>query len=184
LERELRGIPGLSNITSTASLERPEIVVRPRLLLAAEQGVSTAAISDTVRFATTGDLDTQLPRLNLDNRQIYIRVRLADDVRQDVAALSNLRVRGNHGLVPLAQVASLELQGGPAQIARYDRRRQVTVEAELGGKPLGDAMKAAMALPAIVNLPASVQIVESFDAELMAELATSFALALVVGVLS
>lgn len=184
LERELRGIPGLSNITSTASLERPEIVVRPRLLLAAEQGVSTAAISETVRFATTGDLDTQLPKLNLDNRQIYIRVRLPDDVRQDVAALSNLRIRSNHGLIPLAQVASFELQASPAQIARYDRRRQVTVEAELGGKPLGDALKAAAALPSIVHLPSSVQIVESFDAELMAELGSGFGLALVVGVLS
>jgi multidrug efflux pump subunit AcrB len=184
LERELRGIPGLSNITSTASVERPEIVVRPHLTLAAEQGITTAAIGETVRFATAGDLDTELPRLDLDQRQIYIRVRLPENVRQDPAALGNLRLRGNQGLIPLEHVAKLELQGGPAQIARYDRRRQVTVEAELGSLPLGDTLNSALALPSIVNLPSSVQIVESFDAELMAELGTAFGLALLVGVLS
>jgi multidrug efflux pump subunit AcrB len=184
LKREMRGVRGLSNITSTASLERPEIVVRPHLALATEQGISTAAIGETVRFATSGDLDTELPRLDLDNRQIYIRVRFPEDVRQDPAALGNLRIRGNQGLVPLEYVASLELQGGPAQIARYDRRRQVTVEAELGGMPLGDALTSALALPSIVNLPSTVRVVESFDAELMADLNTGFGLALIVGVLS
>jgi multidrug efflux pump subunit AcrB len=184
VKRELRGIRGLANITSTASLERPEIVVRPRLALATEQGINTAAIGETVRFATTGDLDTQLPRLDLDRRQIYIRVRLPESVRQDPAALGNLRIRGNQGLIPLEHLANLELEAGPAEIARYDRRRQVTVEAELGSLPAGDALQAALALPSIVNLPASVQLLDSFDTELMTEFGTAFALALVVGVFS
>jgi multidrug efflux pump subunit AcrB len=184
LKRELREIRGLSNITSSASLERPEIIVRPHLLLAAEQGISTAAIGETVRFATTGDLHSELPRLDLDERQINIRVRLPENVRRDPAAVGNLRVRGNQGLVPLEHLASLELQGGPAEITRYDRRRQVTVEAELGGMPLGDALNSAMALPSIVNLPSSIQIVESFEVELMTEFGTAFGLALLAGVLS
>jgi multidrug efflux pump subunit AcrB len=45
LERELRSV-GLSNVNSTASLERPEIVVRPDVRRAAERGVTTAAIGD------------------------------------------------------------------------------------------------------------------------------------------
>ncbi len=184
LERELRGIAGLSNITSTASLERPEIVVHPHLTLATEQGISTAAIGETVRFATTGDLDTELPRLDLDQRQIYIRVRLPDAVRQDAAALGNLRIRGNAGLVPLAQVADLELQAGPAQIARMTAGARSPLKPELGGMALGDALNAALALPAIANRPSSVQVVESFDAELMAELSSGFGLALVTGIIS
>lgn len=61
LERQLRGVPGLANITSTASLERPEIVVRPNAQRAAEQGVTTAAIGETVRIATNGDFDPRSP---------------------------------------------------------------------------------------------------------------------------
>jgi multidrug efflux pump subunit AcrB len=184
LERELRGIEGLSNIRSTASLDRPEIVVRPYLNLATEQGISTAAIAETVRFATAGDLDTELPRLDLDNRQIYIRVRLPEEVQQDPAALGNLRIRGNQGLIPLEHLADLQVQAGPARIERYDRSRQVTVEAELGGTALGDALNAALELPSIKALPSSVRMVEAGDAELMAELAGGFGMALLVGMVS
>ena len=148
------------------------------------QRISTAAIGETVRIATAGDLDTELPRLDLDQRQVYIRAQLPQDVRQDPAALGNLRIRGNQGLVPLEQVADLELWSGPAQIARYDRRRQITFEAELGDMPLGTALNAALALPAIMNLPSSVQIVESFEAELQADFGTAFVLALLAGVIS
>jgi len=109
---------------------------------------------------------------------------LPESVRQDPAALGNLRMRGNQGLIPLEHVADLALAAGPAEIARYDRRRQVTVEAELGSRPLGDALNEASALPSMVHLPSSVQLVESFEAELMKEFGTAFALALVVGMFS
>ena len=48
LERQLRGVGRLSNVTTTASLERPEIIVRPDLQRAAERGVTTAAIGTTM----------------------------------------------------------------------------------------------------------------------------------------
>ncbi|MBT3068834.1 efflux RND transporter permease subunit [Rhodoferax sp. U11-2br] len=182
LEAEIRGVPGLSNISSTASLERPEITVRPDLVHAAEQGVSTAAIGETVRIATAGDTDSQLTRLNLDNRQVYIRTRLTEAVQQDVEALGNLRVRGREGLVPISSLARLDVGSGPAQIERYDRRRYVTISAELGGTSLGDALANTQALPAVQAMPSSVHIVEADDAELMEELGLGFGLAILIGV--
>lgn len=182
LESELRGVPGLSNINSTASLERPEITVRPDLIRAAEQGVSTASIGETVRIATAGDTDSQLARLNLDNRQVYIRTQLSEVVQQDVEAMGNLRVRGREGLVPLASVAHINVTSGPAQIERYDRSRYVTITAELGGTPLGQALTDALALPAAQSMPSSVQIVQADDAETMEELAQGFGMAIIIGV--
>ncbi|HSI60724.1 MAG TPA: efflux RND transporter permease subunit [Ideonella sp.] len=183
LERGLRGVAGLANIRSTASLERPEIIVRPELQRAAERGVSTEAIGETVRVATRGDFDAQLAKLNLDNRQVNIRVSLPDAARQDLHTLAELRVHGRDGAVPLGSVASLSVASGPSQIERYDRRRYVTVNADLGGLPLGDAMAAARALPAVTALPSSVELVEAGDAELAAELASGFGIAIATGVL-
>ena len=60
VERELRTIPGIGNITSTASLVRPELVVRPDFARAADLGVTSAAIADTLRIATAGDYDQGL----------------------------------------------------------------------------------------------------------------------------
>ncbi|HWW25723.1 MAG TPA: efflux RND transporter permease subunit, partial [Caulobacter sp.] len=81
LEREMRTIPGLSNINSTASLEQQEIVIRPDPWRAAERGVTTEAVGEAVRIGTSGDFDAQVARLNLDNRQLFIRTRIADAAR-------------------------------------------------------------------------------------------------------
>ncbi len=183
LERELRGVGRLANISSTASLERPEIVIRPDAQRAAERGVTTASIGEVVRIATSGDFDAQVARLNLDNRQVYIRVRIADAARQNIDTLANMRVNGRYGLVPLASVANLAVESGPSQIDRYDRRRYVTVDADLGGMPLGSALSAAALLPAVQGMPSSVKVIQTGDAELAAELASGFGMAIVIGVL-
>jgi multidrug efflux pump subunit AcrB len=182
--RELGGVGSLSNISSTASLERPEIIVRPDLERAAERGVSAATIGSVVRIATSGDFDANVARLNLDNRQVYIRVRVADAARQDVNTLANLRITSRTGLVPLSSVASLSLESGPSEIDRYDRQRYVTVSADLGGMPLGLATNAAQNLAAIQSMPSSVKLIQSGDAETAQELMGGFGMAIIVGVVS
>lgn len=181
LERDLRSIGSLSNITSTASLERPEIVIRPDWQRAAQLGVTTELISETVRIATSGDFDAQLAKLNLDNRQVAIRVRMPDAARRDLEVLSNLRIKSAYGMLPLANVAELSVASGSAQVDRYDRRRYVTISAELGGQPLGQALDAAKALPAVVNMPSSVKLIETGDAEIMVEMASGFVWAMMTG---
>jgi multidrug efflux pump subunit AcrB len=182
--RELGGVSRLSNISSTASLERPEIIVRPDLERAAERGVSAATIGSVVRIATSGDFDANVARLNLDNRQVYIRVRVADAARQDVNTLANLRVTSRTGLVPLSSVASLSLESGPSEIDRYDRQRYVTISADLGGMPLGLALNAAQNLPSVQAMPSSVKLIQSGDAETAQELMGGFGMAIIVGVAS
>ena len=183
VEAELRDVKGLTGIASTASLERPEIIIRPDPERAAERGVTTEAIGDVVRVATRGDFDAQVARLNLDNRQVYIRARIPDAARQDIDTLGNMRVPGRDGSVPLASVASLTVQSGPAQIDRHDRLRNVTISADLGGTALGTAQAAVANLTSIKSLPSSVKVIEAGDAEIVAELGGGFAMALVVGVL-
>ncbi|MBA0263974.1 efflux RND transporter permease subunit [Stenotrophomonas maltophilia] len=183
VEAELRDVKGLTGIASTASLERPEIIIRPDPERAAERGVTTAAIGDVVRVATSGDFDAQVARLNLDNRQVYIRARIPDAARQDIDTIANMRVPGRDGSVPLGSVASLTVESGPAQIDRHDRLRNVTISADLGGTALGTAQAAAAKLPSIKSLPSSVKVIEAGDSEIVAELGGGFAMALVVGVL-
>jgi len=182
VERELRGVPGLSNITSTASLERPEITIRPDPARAAERGVTTEAIGEAVRVATSGDFDTRVARLNLDNRQIYIRARISDAARESIDTIANLRVMGRDGPVPLSSVASVTVESGPSQIDRFDRRRNVTLSADLGHTAFGTAQKAAAALPSIKAMPSSVHQIDGGSAEIAADLMSGFAMAIVIGV--
>ncbi len=183
VEQELRTIDGLGSIASSASLERPEITVRPDFARAADLGVTSAAIADTLRVATLGDYNAALPKLNLSQRQVPIVVRLNDSTRQDMAQLQRLMVPGARGPVMLGQVAELLPSSGLAVIDRYDRRRNIRFEVELSGKPLGDVTREVGRLPSIQNLPPGVEVVEVGDAEVMGELFASFGLAMMVGIL-
>ncbi|NBD21825.1 AcrB/AcrD/AcrF family protein [Aquabacterium fontiphilum] len=183
VERELRSLPGIGNVTSSLSLVRPELVVRPDPARAADLGVSTAAIAETLRIATQGDYDQSLPKLNLSQRQVPVLVRLPAEARTDPALLARLPVPGARGPVPLGNVATLSIDSGPAQIDRYDRQRNINFEIELNQQPLGDVERAAMALPSVRNLPPGVAVAALGDAEAMNELFASFGLAMLTGVL-
>ena len=183
VEKDIRTIAGLGNVASSASLVRPEIAVRPDFARAADMGVTSAAIGDTLRIATVGDYDAALPKLNLSQRQIPIVVMLDTAARTDLDLLGRLTVPGVKGPVMLSQVATLEVAGGPAVIDRYDRSRNITFEVELSGMPLGDVTAAVQNLGAIKNLPPGVKVVEVGDAEVMGELFASFGLAMLTGVL-
>jgi len=86
-------------------------------------------------------------------------------------------------LVPLSSIATISLESGPSQIDRFDRRRYITVSADLGGTALGAALSAAKALPAARDLPSAVRLIETGDAEIVAELASGFGAAIVTGIL-
>src|SRR5690606_26736358 len=117
-------------------------------------------IGEVLRIATSGDFDTNVARLNLDNRQVYIRLRLGDDLRKELDTIADMRLSGREGPIPLSSVASVSLSSGPSQIDRYDRRRYVTVQADLAGMPLGDALAAVAALPSVRGMPSNVELIE------------------------
>jgi multidrug efflux pump subunit AcrB len=186
VEKDLRTIPGLGSIASSAALVRPEIWIQPDLAKAADLGVSTQAIGDTLRIATLGDYDSALSKLNLAQRQVPIVVRLDETARNNLDTLRTLTVPSNNpnvGAVTLNQIATLGVNAGPAVIDRYDRSRNVNFEIELSGTPLGDVTAAVQKLPSIQNLPQGVKQQDIGDAEVMAELFASFGLAMLTGVL-
>jgi HAE1 family hydrophobic/amphiphilic exporter-1 len=184
LEREVRGIPGLSNVYSTVSLVRPEIIIRPKADKAALMGVSSQDISQAARVATLGDVDQLLPKFNLADRQIPIRVMLAENAREKLDVLSNLQVPTKTGVsVPLSAVADITFGAGPNQIDRLDRRRTSTVKADLGKLTLGEGSSKVHNLPAMKNLPAGVAEAFSGQIESLKELGMGFGIAIATGIL-
>jgi multidrug efflux pump subunit AcrB len=183
VEKDLRKIPGLGNISSSAALTRSEVAIRPDFAKAADMGVTSAAIAETLRIATVGDYESALAKLNLSQRQVPIVVKLATDARKDLDLLGRLMVPGVKGPVMLSQVATFEMSGGPAVVSRLNRVRNVNFEVELSGVPLGEVTAAVAKLPSIVNLPAGVQQLEIGDAEVQAEMVAGFSMAMLTGML-
>ena len=184
VEREIRALSGLGMITSSAALQKPEIVIRPLPERAAELGVTTETLSLVTRIATSGDVNTSLSKFNLDSRQIPILVRLNDDSRSDLERLQLLSVPGRNGAVPLMNIADVSLGAGPAQITRVGRSRNITLNVDLNGLALGDTLATIEALPSVTNLPDGVRLVPTGDARWIREIFGEFALAMAIGVFS
>lgn len=184
LERDMRHLPDLSSIASTAGQRQPEIMVTPDFAKAAQLGISVSAISDALTIGTVGDIEANLAKLTVGNRQIPIRVRLPVAQNTSIDLLKNLKlptVQG--GSAPLAAVADIAFGWGPTTIERHNRQRQISVSANLNNVALGVALEKVQALPAFKNLPADVNIQTAGDAEIMEELFSSFGQAIGAGLL-
>jgi multidrug efflux pump subunit AcrB len=184
LESQMRQIPGLVEVSSSASLVKPEILIKPDPQRAADLGVSVQAIARTASLATIGDTESNLAKFDLSDRQIPIRVQVSPEYRDNLELLKNLEIPSQRGtLVPLSAVADITLGSGPAQIERFDRARQVTIGANLEGISLGQALAAVRKLPAMNSLPPSVEEQPSGNAEIMQDIFGRFLGALSLAIL-
>ncbi|MEO7206897.1 MAG: efflux RND transporter permease subunit [Steroidobacteraceae bacterium] len=185
LLNEMRGLKEIRSPRINGDLPRPEIVVHPRLDLAAQLGVSVQSISETIRIATLGDLPQNGAKFALSDRTIPIRVSLPERSRRDLTTLENLPVPTSSGAsVPLKSVADLSFGQGPSTVRRYNQSRRLYIDADLApGVQLGTANEKVHALPTLKNLPQGVRLVETGDTEFMNELVSNFVIAVVAGVL-
>jgi len=183
VEHDLRSIRGIGAVTSSASLVRPELVIRPDFARAADLGVTSAAIAETLRVATLGDYENELAKLNLSDRQVPVMVRLSEPARQNLDTLKRLPVPGARGPVALENVATLEIGSGPTEITRLNRLRNVSFDVQLDGLPMSEVEQAVLALPSIRQLPLGIHLGVLGDAEAMEEMASGFAMAMLTGVL-
>ncbi|UHS62067.1 efflux RND transporter permease subunit [Agrobacterium vaccinii] len=185
LESLLRASPILVNVSSEGALPRPELQIRPRKDEIARLGITPQQISQTVRVATIGDIDAQLTKISLDDRQIPIRVQASLDVRRDLAAIRALKIKTATGAtVPLYSVADIDYSEGPSSIKRNDRNRVVSIGSDV---PFGTALDTSSAefkrIVAEAKLPASVRLAESGDAKVQGEMQRGFTNAMLLGLL-
>ncbi len=179
LEKQMREIPGLVEVSSSSSLVKPELVIVPDPARARDLGVSVRDIARTASLGLIGDIETNLPKFNLPDRQIPIRVQINPDQRSDINTLKNLRIPSQTGeLVPLSAVANIRLGSGPAEIQRFNRARQVKVDANLEDIALGDALAKVNALPMMNPLPDGISQQPDGNAKIMRDIFGRFGTAL------
>jgi multidrug efflux pump subunit AcrB len=185
IAEEMGTIPGLRAPRVAGDLAQPEITIRPRFDLAADLGVTTSALSQTVRIATLGDIEQNSAKFSLSDRQIPITVSLSENARRDLATLENLPVpTANGGSVPLKAVADIGFGSGPTTIQRTNQIRRIAVGADLApGVVSGDVWPKINLLPTVKKLPNGIQKLNLGDQKWQAELVYYFALALLAGVL-
>jgi multidrug efflux pump subunit AcrB len=182
---EMNGLKEIRAPRIEGNLQRPEIVLKPRLDLAAQMGVTTQALSTAIRIATLGEIDQNSAKFSLSDRQIPIRVGLNEDARQRLSTIRNLPVQTQSGgSVPLSVIAEIGFGAGPTQIDRNNQTRRLTIGADLApGLVSGQAMEKINQLPTLKNLPQGVSRLTLGSSKWEQEMLQNFMIAVVSGVL-
>ncbi len=185
LVEEMKSLKELRAPRIAADLQRPELIITPRLDLASQLGVTTVALSQAIRIATLGDIDQNSAKFSLSDRQIPIRVMLAKESRQNMANIRNLPVpTANGGSVPLERVAEITFGAGPTTIQRRNQNFRIFVGADFApGIVSSDADAKINNLPVMKNLPTGVSRAPFGSQEWEQEMQRDFGIALVSGTL-
>ena len=185
LVEQMKTVPELRAPRISADLQRPELIITPRSDLASQLGVSTVALSQTIRIATLGDIDQNSAKFSLSDRQIPIRVMLAKESRQDLDVIRNLPVPlASGGSVPLSRVADISFGAGPTSVQRRNQNFRIFIGADFApGIVSSDADKKINNLPIMKNLPTGVSRAPFGSQEWEQEMQRDFLVALISGTL-
>src|SRR5258705_8335028 len=184
IAKELEPSRGLRAPRVGSQLAQPEITTKPHFDLAADLGVTTAALSQTIRIATLGDIEQNSAKFSLSDRQVPIQVSLSENARRDIQTLENLPVpTSSRGSGPLRAVADIGFGSGPTTIQRSNQLRRLAVGADLApGVVEGDVWAHGKELPSYKNLPQGVQQMNLGNQKWQAGLLFNFSGALLAGV--
>lgn len=169
----------------SGDIKRPEIIIKPRMDIAADLGVTTVTLSQAVRVATLGDIDQNSAKFSLTDRQVPIRVSVDENSRRDISMIENMPVpTASGGSVPLKMVADISFGAGPTEIRRYNQVRRLVIGADLApGVVSSEATKKIDALPILTNLPDGVRKLDVGEAKWQKELIINFVIAVISGIL-
>jgi HAE1 family hydrophobic/amphiphilic exporter-1 len=184
LLKEMRSIKSISDPRPSPAAPGPELIITPRPEEAARLNVDSRTLANVLRIATIGEIDAGVAKFSDGEQRVPIRVRLAESMRDDLDSISSLRVPTRDGRsTPLASVADIRMQAGPGKIIRYDRERQISVEADLAvGSVIGTALRDVSDLPAMKKLPAGIHQANQGQTELIGDLVSGFILAVIAGI--
>ena len=135
--------PRFIDLNTSLDLSKPEYRVIINRDKAQNLGVKISKIASALRTMVGGEDDITKFK---DGDELYdVRVRVAEEYRDTKEAISALmvpgKINGEDHMFRLDAVAVVEEGTGPSQIDRFNRQRQVTVQANLNGIDMRSALQ-------------------------------------------
>lgn len=143
IARVLSGMQGTTDLRVERVTGQNYLTVRIDRSAIARYGINVEDVNDLIESAVRGRVTSTVFE---GERRYDLFVRYPESYRDNVEAISGLLLRSPGGaLVPLDDVARIELVDGPPQIAREDGRRRLVVGANVAGRDLGGYVAEAQA---------------------------------------
>lgn len=139
IEKAISGVSGIADLQSEKTTGLPILTINPKIEKLAQYGISTKHLQDQLAVALGG---YQTGQFYEGDRSSDIVVRLPEHLRTDVDELIYLPIQlSDKVVVPLQELASIELVEGYNQINRENGKRSVVVTANVRDRDLGSFVK-------------------------------------------
>jgi HAE1 family hydrophobic/amphiphilic exporter-1 len=180
LMEKVRTINGVVDADSNFEATQPELQITVDRARAADLGVNIDSLATNLRTLVGGE---EVSEFKDGDDQIIVRLRLDEPYRNNPAAMGDLLVPAAPGrLVKVSDVAILKAERGPASIERYNRQRQISVQANIDRVPLGEVLASARLKVEELHLKAGYQAVFGGSARTLNEASNNFVVAIVLSV--
>ena len=157
IARLVAAVPGAADVKLEQTTGLPVVRVRVDRERCARYGIPVGDVLDTVEAARAGKV---VGTVFEGQRRFSLAVRFDDRAAQTLEALGSVPVAAPGGMsVPLAQLADIGLDSGPAQISREAVRRRIVVQLNVRGRDVASFVtEASERLRRRLDLPAGYYI--------------------------
>src|SRR5207244_2046633 len=181
LAEKVRQIKGVADADTTFDASQPELRVAVDRARAADLGVNIDTLATNLRSLIGGE---EVSEFKDGDDQFIVLLRLDEPYRSNPLGMGDLLIPAGPGrTVKVSDVATLSRDSAPASIDRYNRQRQISVNANISGVPLSDVIADARTKVDELHLKPGYQAVFGGSARALAEASSNFALAMVLAVI-
>jgi HAE1 family hydrophobic/amphiphilic exporter-1 len=179
---KVKEIDGVNDADTSFEATQPELRIDIDRQRAADLGVSMDTLSSTMSTLVGGQ---EVSKFKDGDEQYSVRLRLDEPFRNDPAAMGNIFVPAAGGrMVRVSDVAHLTLGNAPGSIDRFNRMRQISVNANLDALriTLGSAVAEARGKVGELGLKAGYQVTFGGSARTLSQAGNDFAIAIILAV--
>jgi HAE1 family hydrophobic/amphiphilic exporter-1 len=177
---KVRTIPGVVDVDTNFEPTQPELRINVDRARAADLGVNIDSLASNLGLLVGGQ---EISRYKEGDDQFSVKLRLDEQFRNDPKLMGDLLIPSGLGrTVKVSDVAHLSREFGPASIERYNRQRQISVNANLDKVPLGDVIAATRPKVDELNLKPGYSAVFGGSAKTLDEASSDFLIAVLLAI--
>ncbi|HEY9103396.1 efflux RND transporter permease subunit [Chitinimonas sp.] len=187
IAERLKRIPHVTEVQTSLRAAKPSVDIEVNREMAGKVGLSVGQIGQALRPLIAGDEITTWKAPDGENYDVILRLpksnrRIAEDLADLPIASHDIDPRtGQYAMVPLGQVATVKDSGTSTLIKRRDSYRNVTINADVDGVPVGSVQPEIKKMLEGIQMPPGYRQVQEGDNEFMTESAGFAGIAMLIG---
>ncbi|MDI9370653.1 MAG: efflux RND transporter permease subunit [Synergistaceae bacterium] len=166
IKSRISGVPGIIDAEIDVEMGKPELQILPVRWRLSQFGINMTTLSQVVYGYLVG---MDAGKFRQGGYEYDIKARINPEYAKDIFKVTELPIMTEYGLVPLKEFADVQWRDGPTEIVRKDRRKAVTVGADVRYISAGEAIEKARQAIAGLELPPGYELRFGGEAEFMAE---------------